>query len=76
MASRRMKRCSTPLLIKQQLDKASYTSERLLSETAHSGFPRGSAVKNLPVNAGDTVESPVWEDAPCRGATEPTYSSD
>ena len=26
------------------------------------GFPGGSAVKNLPANAGDAVESLSWED--------------
>ena len=26
------------------------------------GFPGGSAVKDLPVNAGDTVQSLGWED--------------
>ena len=28
----------------------------------YMGFPGGSAVKNLPVNAGDTVQSLGWED--------------
>ena len=34
-------------------------------------FPGGSAVKNLPVDAGDTGSSPGPEDPTCRGATKP-----
>jgi len=33
------------------------------------GFPGGSVVKNLPVNAGDMGS--IWEDPTCRGATKP-----
>ena len=36
-------------------------------------FPSGAVVKNLPANTGHTglVQSPVWEDPTCRGATKP-----
>ena len=32
------------------------------------GFPGGLVVKNLPANAGDTVQSLVQEDPTCPGA--------
>ena len=42
------------------------------------GFPGGSVVKNLPANAGDMVQSLLWEDShateqlsPCAPPTEP-----
>ena len=33
--------------------------------------PCGPLVKNLPVHAGDTGRSLVWEDPSCRGAVRP-----
>ena len=38
-------------------------------------FPGGAVVKNPPSNAGDTVQSLVWEDPTCRGATKPMSHS-
>ena len=35
------------------------------------GFLGGSVVKNLPSNAGDTVQSLIQEDPTCCGATKP-----
>ena len=40
-----------------------------------SGFPGGSAVKNLPANAGDTGSSPGLEDPTYCGAAELTQHS-
>ena len=37
------------------------------------GFPGGSVVKNLTVNAEIPVRSPVWEDPTCHGATKPQH---
>ena len=34
------------------------------------GFPGGSMVKNLPADAGDTVQSLIWENPTCYGATK------
>ena len=36
-------------------------------------FPGGSVVKNPPANAGDTVQSLIWEDPTCSGTTKPVY---
>ena len=35
------------------------------------GFPGGSVVKNLPVNAGHVGTILIWEEATCFGATKP-----
>ena len=34
-------------------------------------FPGGAVVKNLPASAGERVQSLVWEDPTCHGATKP-----
>ena len=36
-------------------------------------FPRGPVVKSPPADAGDVVQSPVWEDPTCSGATKPVH---
>ena len=38
-------------------------------------FPGGPVVENPPANAGNMVQSLVWEDATCCGATEPVCPS-
>ena len=43
----------------------------LFSEVAKEDFPGGPMVKNLPVNAGGTGFSLVWEDPTYCGATKP-----
>ena len=44
------------------------------SKTDFSGFPRGSAVRNLPENAGDGFDPQVQEDPTCHGATKPVHN--
>ena len=37
------------------------------------GFPGGSAVKNLPANAGYMDSILIWEDPTCLGTTKPMH---
>ena len=37
------------------------------------GFPGGAVVKNPPANAGTQVQTLVWEDSTCHGATKPVH---
>ena len=39
-------------------------------------FPGGSVVKNLPANAGDTVQSRIREDPTCHGSAKPIHHND
>ena len=58
-AKKHVKRCSTSLIIKCK------------SKLQWGVFLGGSVIKNLPANAGDTVQSLVQEDPTCRRATKP-----
>ena len=40
-------------------------------EGSHHCLKLNSVAKNLPANAGDMVQSLIWEDPICRGATKP-----
>ena len=39
----------------------------------HGSFPGGPVVKNSPANAGNMVQSLLWEDTTCPGTTKPMY---
>ena len=41
----------------------------IVQKIPDGGFPGGSVVKNLPANAGDTVQSLICEEPTCCGAT-------
>ena len=48
-------------------------SKRTRSKT--SDLPGGPVVKNPPVSVGTQVQSMVWEDPTCHGATRPSCHS-
>ena len=55
--------------------RESDTTERLHSLSLRKGFPGGSAVKNLPANAGDTGSTPGSGRSPGGGNGNPLHYS-